>query len=638
MGLTCAALLFTLAAADIPAPADESPFLIPSARAGNSDLFLMYPAKGDAKNLTKSEQADELYPAWSPGGKRIAFVCKTLDHNFEVYVCDADGSHRKRLTTADSPSACFTPSWSADGQRIVYLRLPSNGTNRGEVRVVDVEGKADRVVAVDATGPAWSPDGKSIAFVRKTAGKPAALCRINPDGTNETVLTDELGPDAPVFPAWSPNGKWIAISITTDYGWQIALAPAAGGSPRQLTHLPGFNINPVWIDADRLLFAHTAQPGASNGGYVSIKIDGTRLAIHALTKCEPPHAIGRPAFYVPPMLQKPNRDANHVKLAAFVEPGTTKKAAIKAAPVAVLPPAVPGAVASAAWAPDGKRLAFSLEAGLIIVAEFDGKAVRPLEVFRGHEGPVEGLAFAADGMNIFSAGSDKTVRTWELGTKGATSVEADHEAGIDALARSGTGKLLATGDRDGKVKIRDAATARPEREIAVCNAKRGAIHALAFNKNDSMLFAGCAKWGMPVLNGAVAAFDPSNGRELWRTKGTMGGVFALALAPDGTKLAGACLDSFVRIWDAKTGKELACWKGHADRVTGVAWALDGKVLVSCGFDHTVRVWDAGGTLLQTLVAHAGPVIRVTAAADGKHVVSTGQAGAVCIWKLTESGY
>jgi WD40 repeat protein len=505
---------------------------------------------------------------------------------------------------------------------------------KGEVRVVNADGTGDRVLVNDAIAPAWSPDGKCIAYIRKLAGKPPALCTVNPDGTNGKTLVEDLGPDSPFFPAWSPDGKWLALAITTEYGWQIALAPAAGGTLRQITHLPGFNINPVWIAADRVLFAHAIQPGASTGGYVSVKLDGTRLAIHPLSKAEPPHAIGRPAFFIPRKEVKSEIEPNPVRPAAFVEPGVAKGLAVKCVPVTNLPPTTQGAVFTATWSGDGKKLAFAFEGGAVCITEFDGKVLHPQDVFRGHEGPVSGLVFSSDNKTLISTGADKTVRAWDIAMKGSKSIESDHGVEVESLAVSPGGKLLATGDRDGKLKLRDAATCKGRIDIALCDAKRGGVHALAFSKDDGVLYAGCAKWGMPVLHGAVAAFDTASGEELWRTKGTIGGVFGLAVSPDGTKLAGACLDSFVRIWDAKTGKELACWKGHADRVTGVSWCLDGKALATGGFDHTVRIWDsATGTVLQTLAGHASPVVRVVAAPDGKHLVSTGQAGAICVWKL-----
>jgi len=630
MGTNLAAMLLAFAMAAPPAP-DEPAILIPSSRAGASDLFLVDALKGDAKNVTKSEAAEEIHPAWSADGKKIAFACKMKDHELEIYTADADGSNRKRLTTADAPSGCFAPSWSADGTSIAYMRIAMNGKH--EVRIVNADGAKDRLFCADASAPIWNPDGSSIAYIYKKNGKTFSLCSMNQDGGHAKTLVEDLGPDAPFFPAWSPDGKQIALTASTDHGLQLFLAPAAGGSLRQLTHLPGFNMNAVWLANDRILFSHTIQYGQPNGGYAAIKTDGTRLMVHPLAKLEPPHALGRPAVFVPRVAK--NEDSP-VKPAAHVEPAVVKKPAIKVMPAATVPPAAPGAIVGAAWF-DNKRFALSLEAGLLVLADFENNAIKPGEAFRGHEGVVQSAAFSPDGKLAYTAGSDKSVRIWDLAAKGSKTIETDHAAALDSLALSSSGKLLATGDRDGKLKIRDAATAKTQREIAVCEAKRGAVHALAFGKDDAVLFAGCANWGMPVLHGCVAAYDPASGQELWRTKGTFGGVFAIAVSPDGTKIAGACLDTFIRIWDAKTGKELSCWKGHGDRATGIAWALDGKVVVSCGFDHTVRVWDAAsGSVLHVLAAHASPVVRVAVSPDGKHAISTGQAGAVCVWKLSEA--
>jgi WD40 repeat protein len=629
MGTSFATMLLAAAMA-APPTADEPQILMPSGRGGGSDLFLFDAIKGDAKNITKSEGAEEIHPAWSPDGKRIAFSCKGKDHDLEIHICDADGSNRKRLTTAEEPGACFTPSWSADGASIAYLRLSKAG--RHEVRIVNADGTKDRLFAADASAPAWSPDGASIAFITKKNGKTHALCSMSPDGTNPKTLVEDLGPDAPYFPAWSPDGKRIAYTAGTDHGLQLFLVPATGGTPKQLTHLPGFNMNAVWLSNDRILFAHTIQYGQANGGYAAIKTDGTRLLVHPLAKLEPPHALGRPAVFIP-RSEKPVENA--VKPAAHVEPGTVKAPSIKAKPAATVPPSPAGGIVSAAWH-DSKRFALTLESGILVLADFETSAIKPVDALRGHEGAVQAAAFSPDGKLAYTAGLDKSVRIWDIAAKGTKTIETDHTSGVDSLALSVNGKLLATGDRDGKVKIRDAATAKTQREITVCDPKRGSALALAFGKDDTVLYSGCGNWSMPVLHGTVAAYDPSDGKELWRTKGTFGGVFSLAVSPDGTKLAGACLDTFIRTWDAKTGMELACWKGHGDRATGIAWALEGKAVVSCGFDHTVRVWEpASGTCLHVLAGHASPVVRVAISPDGKQVISTGQAGAMCVWKLSE---
>ena len=625
-----------------PARPRHGQFLIPSARSGPPDLFLVEPVTGDAKNVTRTEQAEELYPAYSPDGARVAFVCRSKDHPFEVYVADTDGSNRKLVShPTDGPTACFAPSWSPDGKKLAYTR--GSGADKFEARVAAADGSADDAVRAAAFAPAWSPDGSKLAFARHEPGKPLRLAVMNPDGTGEKVLVPDIGRVNYCLPAWSPDGRAIAYSAETPYGSQLSLVPAAGGAPRQLTALPGFNINPVWVSADVILFTHLVQlDGArpnGGGGFATIKADGTRLDIHPLSKHEPPHALGRPAVYLPRVevpaarQARADGDANPVRPVGFVEPAA-KPLALSVTPVTLVPPAAPGAVGAAAWSADGKRLAVGLEAGPVLVMDFDGKALRAREAVRGHEGPAEAVTFSADGKCVISAGADKSVRTWDIDLKQSKGVETDHTAPVYSVARSADGKFVASGDAAGIVTIRAAATGKPVATAAACDPKRGAVHAVAFGKDDALVFAGCARWDVPVLNGAVAAFDPATGKEQWRTKGTFGGVFALAASPDGSKLAGACLDSFVRVWDAATGKELACWKGHTDRATGVAWLAGGKAVVSCGFDNTVRVWDATtGTAVHTLAAHTGPVVRVAAHPDGKHVVSTGQAGALVVWKV-----
>ncbi len=636
MGSICAGLFAVfLAAGSPPEPTvNEGQVLVPSARSGALDLFLVDPETGNTKNVTRTEREEELSPAWSPDGKQIAFTCKTAGTAFEVYVCDADGSNRKRISAVpEHPSGATAPTWSADGKKVAYARGYPGNTY--EVRVAAADGSTDEVIREDASMPAWSPNGKAIAFIQHAATGQRGLAVMAPDGTGVKVLVEDIGKVEFCLPAWSPDGKTIVYPADTGYGWQLFLIPATGGTPRQLTYLLGLNFNPVWLTADRLLFTHTVQPGTPGGGYLSMKADGTRLQTHPMSKMEPPHPLIRPTVFLPRAEiaahagaeTSPVRPAAHTEMAA--------RSSVRVTPVVLIPSTAPGSIFSVAWSEDGKRFAVGLESGSVLVGEFDGKTVRPVEAFRGHEGAVDAVALTADGTTAYSAGADRTVRTWDVGLKGSKAIRTDSAPGR-AVAISGDGKLLATGDANGVVKIRDPETGVVAAETQVCDPKRGEVRAVAFGKESEVVFAGCARWDIAVLNGAVVAVDPTTGKQLWRTKGTFGGVFALAVSPDGAKVAGACLDSYVRVWDAKTGAELGCWKGHTDRATGVAWGLGGKTVLSCGFDHTVRVWDAAtGTVLHTLATHGSPVVRVAASPDGKHLVSAGQDGWLVVWSLTE---
>ena len=103
-------------------------------------------------------------PAWSPDGKRIAFVRISLDfEDIELFVADADGSHARGI--ADEQSTRFsTPAWSPDGRRIAYM---SGGT----IVLVNLNsGRKTRrapapAVVTDCSDLAWSPDGRRFALV-----------------------------------------------------------------------------------------------------------------------------------------------------------------------------------------------------------------------------------------------------------------------------------------------------------------------------------------------------------------------------------------------------------------------------------------------------------------------------------------
>src|SRR5262249_3856009 len=77
MTLTFAGLVLVAAVGSDPPPtpasADDLRLVVPSGRTGPADLFLVDPVTGNAKNLTRTEADEELFPAWSPDGKKLAF-------------------------------------------------------------------------------------------------------------------------------------------------------------------------------------------------------------------------------------------------------------------------------------------------------------------------------------------------------------------------------------------------------------------------------------------------------------------------------------------------------------------------------------------------------------------------------------
>jgi Tol biopolymer transport system component len=204
---------------------------------GNSDVIAMDSGRWLRVNLTHAP-THEYHPSWSPDGQRLVFV-SDRDGARHLYEQRVGGSpHRLNdLVIARG----YRPLWSPDGALLLFE--VEHGTNIDLYTMrMDCLREATECYAApqrlteDVTAdrfPLWSPNGARILFTGWRTGD-AELFAINADGTGLRNLTRDRGWD--VNASWSPNGEWIAFLSDRNGMRELYMMNADGSHVRRLTH------------------------------------------------------------------------------------------------------------------------------------------------------------------------------------------------------------------------------------------------------------------------------------------------------------------------------------------------------------------------------------------------------------------
>jgi Tol biopolymer transport system component/DNA-binding winged helix-turn-helix (wHTH) protein len=150
-----------------------------------------------------SSTRSDLFPHFSPDGRRIAFV-STRSGKMEIWVCDSDGSSPVQLTSFHGPTVT-TPRWSPDGRRIAFDSDAAGGDF--DIWVIGADGgKPVRMTTHRANdgNPSWSHDGRWIYFDSNRTGE-QQVWKLAADGGDAIQLTR----DGAWAPLESPDGKFL---------------------------------------------------------------------------------------------------------------------------------------------------------------------------------------------------------------------------------------------------------------------------------------------------------------------------------------------------------------------------------------------------------------------------------------------
>jgi hypothetical protein len=194
-------------------------------------------------------------PAWSPDGRRVAYIAGGRGGQTEVYVVDADGTHQGRVTR--SPASEVAVDWSPDGKRLVVER-------RGRLYIIGADGRHERLL-IAGSSPSWAPKGGRIAFVR--AGD-VFVVESNGRGLRRITTSDAIEAE----PTWSPDATRLAVASTDGISTDVYVADVKTKAMLRLTQDVAVEHSPAWSkDGRRVIYL---ADGIGGGPFWSMPASG----------------------------------------------------------------------------------------------------------------------------------------------------------------------------------------------------------------------------------------------------------------------------------------------------------------------------------------------------------------------------
>jgi TolB protein len=212
-----------------------------SDRECQEELWTILPDGGGGQMLTCHTRLSAYRePSWSPDGEWIVFEMHFPDVGGEIWKVRADGSEQTQLTQLTDFDA-RQPNWSPDGGLILFQ---ARGSSEGdwEIYTLAPDGSGLRSITADPNAEdsdaSWSPDGRYIVYSSDHGGLTVPSLFVIPADGGEPVRVTHTATHEDSAPSWSPDGQWIAFESRSGGEavpaalWRIA-APALPGTTAQ---------------------------------------------------------------------------------------------------------------------------------------------------------------------------------------------------------------------------------------------------------------------------------------------------------------------------------------------------------------------------------------------------------------------
>jgi Tol biopolymer transport system component len=294
----------------------------------------------------------KMTPAFSSDGNQVAFAWNRTElPGAEIYVKLVSEGEPRQLT--HSGKVNFSPVWSPDGQRIAFVRIISEGETA--IFIISAYGEGERKLLSFDWGEerriSWSPDGKFLAFAdfdNNHLSRGSAIFLLSLDTLEKRALTAPAANYSEEGPAFSPDGHNLAFVRRSNSDADLYVVPVSGGEPRRLTFGDDlFWTGPTWTEDGREIVFSSERTGSS--ALWRIPVSGgnpQRLEVGGDDSIQP--SISRQGHRLAYMRWAPDWNIYRIVLPDAKNPGNSPAPFLASTRVD----------AYAQLSPDGKRIAF----------------------------------------------------------------------------------------------------------------------------------------------------------------------------------------------------------------------------------------------------------------------------------------